>query len=749
LGSAQIAAWVSAAAGLALAPHAAQAQTPAIQDVIVTASKRETRLLEAPMSVAVIDQKTLKEIRAVTFADFAKLVPELSYTDSGPGNKRYALRGLQSAGEPEVALYYDEIPISGLPGGSLDTGDSQPDIKLWDVDRVEVLLGPQGTLYGNGSMGGAVKIISKRPVFNTYEAATLSSVGSTSGGDPSWGLNAMVNLPLVDDRLAVRLTAYDRYEGGWIDDLPQKAITLPQIDQNNLNWERTTGGRASISFQATPKWNITAIGYYQDLHAGNASDIYPQFATKDDPYVSKGFVRTPWRDKSQMDNLISSSDLGWATLTATGSYQRRTLQRNLDTTRYLLSLYGCTEFTWNQTCSGDSIVPAVGWSYETVEAWSGEVRLVSERPGPFKWTIGSFVQDSTTTRLSEVAKVDAEGYIAFDPATGQALNRLFARFNRDTFDQYAVFGEASYDLPRHFTAIVGLRWFDSERTDQQTILQQFFPGSPTGPEPFQTFSQNKVFQKYELTYGLGSVGLLYVEAAQGFRAGGPNVPGGFTVSAPPYQADSVWDYETGWKLNLLRRQVYWTGAVFNIDWSNLQELVPTAPFSHIANVGKARSDGVETAVVYSPLEGVSLTAGAAYTDARLVGAQPVQSTPALQLESGDELANVPKWSTNASISFSHPVGDYLASARLDGSYQSSRHDVVTPLSPTFFIVGPSALFDLHMTLDSRKTWRWGLDVANLFNRYAPQSGKSLDSNLVETEGAARPRTVTLSLALSY
>jgi outer membrane receptor protein involved in Fe transport len=742
------AAGFAAVAGLGLLAQAAYAQT-LVQDVIVTASKRQTKLLDAPLSVVVIEQAALTDSRADTFADVAKRAPALSYVDSGPGNKRYALRGLQSAGEPEVSLYYDEIPISGLPGGSLDTGDSQPDIKLWDVDRVEILLGPQGTLYGNGSMGGAIRVLSKRPVLDSFQASTLNSVGSTSGGSASWALNGMINLPLVKDRLALRVTGYDRHEGGWIDDLRQSDIALPQIAKNNLNWERTRGGRASLNVQVTPKWNVVAIGYHQDLHAGNASDLYPAFATADDRYVSKSFVRTPWRDRSWMGNVISTTDLGWAELTATASYQHRAAQRNLDTTRYLLSLSGCTEWTWNQTCSGSPIVPAVGWSREAVEAWSGEARLVSQRPGPLKWTLGAFVQDSTTHRLSDVAKVDANGYIAFDPVTGQAVNQLFSRTNRDTFDQYALFGETSYDLTRRLTAIVGLRWFDSRRTDAQTILQQFFPGSPIGLEPFQTFSQDKVFQKYELTYGLGRRGLLYVQAAQGFRAGGPNVPGGFTVSAPPYQADSVWDYETGWKLNLLDRRIFWTGAVYSIDWTNLQQLVPTAPFSHIANVGKARSDGVETSLAYSPVEGLSLTVSAAYTNARLVGPQPAQASPALQLQSGDRLANVPKLSASGALAYWRQFGAHRASVRLDGTYQSSRNSVVASLSPTFFVVKPSALLDLHLTLDSGKAWRWGLDATNLLDRYAPTSGKSQDANLAATQSAARPRTVSLSLALSY
>ncbi len=150
-----------------------------LDEVLVTATRRETKLLDTPISMTVIGTDTLRAIDADGFSDFARLVPGLTVIDSGPSDKRYSLRGLQSAGEPEVGLYYDDIPITGLPGGALDTGDRQPDIKLWDIDRIEVLRGPQGTLYGDGSMGGTLRIISKRPVLDSFQAATQVAGATT------------------------------------------------------------------------------------------------------------------------------------------------------------------------------------------------------------------------------------------------------------------------------------------------------------------------------------------------------------------------------------------------------------------------------------------------------------------------------------------------------------------------------------------------------------------------------------------
>ena len=735
---------------VALASVTAPAAADTLDEVVVTATRRETKLMDTPISMTVLSANTLQTVNADDFADFARLVPGLTAIDSGPGNKRYALRGLQSAGEPEVALYYDEIPISGIPGGSLDTGDSQPDIKLWDVDRIEVLRGPQGTLYGNGSMGGTLRIISKRPVLDRFEGEAEASEGITDGGAASWRLNAMVNAPLVADKIAVRATAYYRHEGGWIDDPRRADIALPQLSGNNLNTERTWGGRVSVTLKATDQWTLTGIGYYQDLETGSSFETYPSFATSGDPYVSKTFVHTPWGDESRMFNLISTYDLGWASLVGTGSYQDRTVKRSLDTTRFLLGQFKCNEFTWDLTCFGPPLVPAVSYSREEVSASSGEIRLVSQHPGALQWTLGSFLQRAKTFRAGQVATADANGFIEFDPATGDALHRLFARDNGDRFNQYACFGEGTYEIIRRLQASVGLRWFHSDRSDQQVVVQQFFPGQPVGAEPFQQFQQSALFKKLELSYQLAPSTLVYVEASQGFRAGGPNYPGGFTATAPPYKADSVWDYEVGWKASFAQHRLDWTGAVFYIDWSDLQQLVPTALFSYIANAGSAKAEGLETELDAQPLPGLDVTLGATYTNATLVGPQPLQTDPTLQLHSGQRLANVPQWTSNAGVTYSVALNSrYTAVARVDYTYQSSRGNIVATQSPLYFTIASSSLTALHIALNRGDAWSVALHANNLLNRFAPLSAKELDSNNIQTVTAARPRTVMLTVNTKF
>jgi iron complex outermembrane receptor protein len=240
--------------------------------------------------------------------------------------------------------------------------------------------------------------------------------------------------------------------------------------------------------------------------------------------------------------------------------------------------------------------------------------------------------------------------------------------------------------------------------------------------------------------------LIYVQAAQGFRAGGPNYPGGFTLTAAPYRADSVWDYEIGTKLSFFGNRLHWNTAVFDIEWSDLQVLLPSALFSYISNAGSARSDGLESELDTQLSRNFELTAGLTYNDARLVGAQPISSIPASQLRAGDKLAGVPEWTGTLGLAYKVSLGTrYTIMGRLDTSYQSGRSSVVPQQNPAYFRTKSYTLTNFHLTLDRKDGWGVSLDIDNLFNRFAALSVQAEDSNLIETVTPARPRTISLGL----
>jgi len=258
-----------------------------------------------------------------------------------------------------------------------------------------------------------------------------------------------------------------------------------------------------------------------------------------------------------------------------------------------------------------------------------------------------------------------------------------------------------------------------------------------------------LFKKFELSHNFSDRGLLYIEAAQGFRAGGPNYPGGFTATAPPYGADSVWDYELGWKLQLQSLPLYWDGDLFEMEWSHVQQLVPTQLFSYIQNAGNARSTGFETSANIVATEGLTFGAGLTYNDARLVGPQPVSSNPSVQLAAGQTFANSPHWTATGNATYQWQVGDYTASIRADMSYESSKGDLPETQNPAYFVIPSERTINLHVGIENKQQLKLSLDIQNLLNGYEENSGKVLDGNFAETVTAARPRTVRLAIAKEF
>jgi iron complex outermembrane recepter protein len=729
-----------------------------LQEVLVTATRRETAIQQTPMSITALTSDVLEQTVVKDVNDFILQVPNLSAADNGPGNKRYAIRNIQAAGEPEVGLYYDEIPIAGFAGENNDSGAQQPDLNLFDVERVEVLRGPQGTLYGAGSMGGTLRIISKRPDLEQFSGQVQGTYADINHGGHDWDGDIMLNVPIIQSELGARLVGFYHDNGGYIDEM---RLGIP--DANSYD---DYGGRFSLRGKPTSQWTIDFIAYLEKTKQAN--DFFQMPAYGD--WVASDFVKTPRDDEFQGYNLISTTDFSFASLVVLGSYQQRRVTQVFDLTPSVINILGgtnpatgqpnCNTFNYVECLNQNApfaffIMPTADINNLFTRAWSWETRLQSAASSKLKWTVGAFGQDRDNVNKTYVGgPTNPDGSISIDPSTGLAVNSVFARQNWDPFQQFAGFGELSYPITPDLDATAGLRYSYGHRTDQYEQIQNFGDPAPylpgTGYYPKTTYTETATTPKFELSYHPSRDSLYYILASKGFRFGGPNVPNGFAPTLPPpYKSDSLWNYEFGFKNTLLDNRLTIDGALFWINWNNIQqtETDPTGTFTFIGNGGNAVAKGVELAINAQATSRLLLTTGASYTHATLVGPQPIAPIPANQLESGDRFPNVPNWTVYSSATYNFPLATSNAFVRGEFAYRSGQTTALNPLSPAYAELPGYVLFNARAGMAFER-YSGELYVTNIADRQTAVGGTQQSGEPLQIVSTP-PRTVGLVLRMKF
>lgn len=734
-----------------------RAQTAELEAVVVTATRRETLLQNTPESIQALSAEFMDEVGVDDFLSYFRFVPNLDQSDNrGPGNARYSIRGVVSGGEPLVSVYFDEIPGLGSPGQTLDPGGSQPDIKLWDVERVEVLKGPQGTLYGSGSMGGTIRVISSKPDASRLDFAGKADFETIRHG--GWGFSqyGMVNVPLIEDRLAIRLTGYHRNVDGYINEF--------QFDQDDANDEDTVGGRVSLRWTPTDRLTFTASGYFQDTESGAEYEIFRDLTKELGTPTAHTLLRAPFDDEIQLYNLTAEYEFDWANLSYTTAYQRRRVVRTNDTSRLIIfgsDFAGFPPALCPPSALKDGsclaiinagpfgrVVPAADYAIEVGQSRIHEVRLVSSLEGPFDYTIGVFYENRNTRRWGQVAVPDANGELEFN-ADGSAKDRLFARMNNGSRDHYAAYGELGYKFLPNWRAAFGFRWFKTDREERQNLVQNFGPG-PTGQQPTEEASKDNWVKRFTVSWDVSKDVLVYATAAEGFRVGGPNQPVGFVARAPSYGEDSLWTYEFGWKTSWLDDTLRVNGAAFYIDWSNIQYITSTSDgaFTVVGNAGDAEVTGFEMDLQAVPLVGLELGLGIGYSRARFAGTQPRQALLQNQTEDGDRLPGVPDWSTTLYGKYTRPLMRNLEGfVGGDWSYHSSKTTGLRPEAGDFKKLPGYHQANLYAGVSSEH-WRLMLSVDNVFDALPELSGRIVLSDPFQF-ASLQPRTIGLTVQYNY
>ena len=725
---------------LALAFSAGIANAQENQEIIVTASKREVAVQDVPAAIGVVSGEEISKYQVGTFTDLSRLDPALQYSSGGIGNSRIIIRGIQSGGAATVATYLDEAVITGQTFED-SVGGSQADIGLRDIARVEVLKGPQGTLFGASAMSGAVRIITNKPDLDDFGGSVKASGSWGSGTNGLYDGEAVINVPLVKDQLGVRVVGWYSEGGGFIDNIFS--------GRKNINDQKIQGVRGTALWRPTEDFSLTATAIYQDISVDGSQRYMEDLG----PYRTNLPTSATYDENLELYSLVGQYDLGFGSITGATSWFKRDVSPFNDTTAF------ATNFG----------LPGVYSIAEPAERtiWSSELRFASAFEGPFQIVTGASYQQDDNKFENSIVQTEPNqtagcSFYSECVDAGLATRVVSARSVSSTFKSWAFFAEGEYELTDTLTLTAGIRYFISKQANKEFTLQGLRFPSPdptsvqTDPElvlDAQAKSKKPSFN-FALSYEPSSDFTVYARAASGFRQGGINnasFAANFGVTIPAsFGPDQIWNYELGVKGVTGNGLFRYEAAVFHIDWSDQQvpAVSPDGAFVFTTNAGKSSVDGVEVQGTLKPADGLLLSFGATYTDSHLTQDQPpTQGDANAPGKDGDRLPYVSKWGVTAGAEFERPAfGDWQAYARANMTYKSRAYTFFNADNPFYRAVGNYILADLGFGIRNDR-FEVGVNVQNLTNKAAQLSA------IVSPNGfqvfTVRPRTIGITAKASF
>ncbi|HVW69118.1 MAG TPA: TonB-dependent receptor [Steroidobacteraceae bacterium] len=725
-----------------------------LAEIVVTAQKRASTVQETPISITAVSGTDLQDRGIADVATLAAATPGVSLKSNGPGQTEIEMRGMTSSGgnSATVGFYLDDVPMTAPAGAQ--NGKVVIDPTLYDLNRVEVLRGPQGTLYGSGSMGGTVKLVTNQPNLTQTQGSFESILSGTDGGGFNHNDNFMLNLPLINDQLALRIVGSEAHTSGWIDRIVLNPFPLPtnggatrgavlaapvESVRHGSNAEQLYGVRVTMLWKPTDALSITPSVFYQRITQEGPSsfDSVPGTEAHYQPFG----VAEPYSDEIKVYSLTVNYNFDSFDITSiTAQWNRNSIQSQDGSENFNNPLSG-VEINAPGTLSyylPGGTGPVQGTETDPSKQFSEEIRAASTGDGPLRWVGGLFYSHFQSVWNLYTAVQNPSAYVdlgTFGPATANAIWNLT---NPTKISQYAAFGEGTYALTSHLKATVGLRWYAYD----YSFYDHFAGfGSPLGgaTPSVDSVSQNHegVNPKFNLSYEFDKDLMVYVTASKGYRPGGANqplpttgplwAPGGVPLSVSPfkypngqwpksYDPDTLWSYELGEKARFLDRRLTVNASVYYENWSNVQLLELPNDYLLNDNNGNARIFGGELEARALLGAGFELGISGGYTHATLSPGDHYTITPS------DVLPDVPKFTANVNLTYEHPLTDkYTFSARVENTFVDRRLDLTFPAGFPTGELTPLPSYDLtNLRAGIRSDSGWGLAffVNNVFNKQA-------------------------------
>ncbi len=714
---------LSLSATLAFAEKASDAMLTAdsgvLEAVVVTASKRSESQQDVASQMTALTGAALADIHATNFGDFAAFVPGVSFQSAGPTSDLIAIRGITTGGAQlsgAVGMYVDEVPIGA--SSSFGLAFQTLRINTFDLDRLEVLNGPQGTVYGSNALGGTVKYVTAAPDLTALSGKLELEGNNTAHGTTGGGGSAMLNLPVLDNRAALRFDFIDRTDSGYASD--------PFNHRDNQGRGHTLGGRVSMLAQLTPEIDLRLTAFTETINAtGFAVSLRDPItgAPTYGPYDQNFAVAQPSDATLRVYSGVLNWKLNFATLTAVTSYQKNSGD-------YMDDVSG----VYNPLLASAFGVQPYGLYVNTsTNKFTQELRLASPNNKSFEWLVGAFYSDEKTHEFVDLIDAgNAEGTLfGFAPFYGVLPS---------TYSETAGFANGTVYFTPKFDLTLGVRYSSNRQRYQQDAYGLFVvPTNPTlvthqdssSSENVSTFLVNP---RYHVSDDL----MLYAKAASGYRPGGPNFVLALGHGDPTFKADTLWNYEIGEKAKLFGDRATLDFDLYDIQWKKIQLTVNNGGINQLENGGDARVKGAEIAFAYRATAALTLTGSGAYTDAKLT-----TTVPGLGIAyTGARLPLSPKTSFAVSAKYDFTVAGWGGDVMISDHYVGERTAgyAGSAVSPLYMLPSFNTI-DLSVALKSAHGLEFDVYVKNALD----ERGQLSATTLANEYDPAAPVPVALSL----
>jgi iron complex outermembrane recepter protein len=716
--------------GTASQQFGAAATDTELAEVIVTATRRSESIQNVAGQVTALTSGTLTQINARDFNDFAGFVPGLSYSSTGPSTNLLVIRGITTGSQLSSAtgVYLDDIPLGASTSNGI--GYQSLNVNVFDLNRVEVLNGPQGTLYGATSLGGTVKYITNSPDLKSFRAEAGAQVSSTEHGGTNHAYTGMVNLPFGSGVGAVRIDGYQVYDSGYAKD--------PVYRRANQGWDRSEGGRVSLLLQPTDEFDIRLNASTQHIPSESANVAFRDPVTRRPTYGTYDQAYPTFQPSNYSLTLYSATlnyDMPWAKLTSISGYQVNNGTSSTDNSLIYdaaLKVLGAGADPWSLYVN------------TTTKKFTEEVRLASHENDTFQWLVGGFLNNEKTYEIVDLFDFANPGGTFFGLSP-------FTSFLPSTYREYAAYADGTVFITRQFELGLGVRYSKQRQAYEETVSGLLATGSAAVlTPPVATSDQSVVTYLINPKYHITDDVMVYARAASGFRPGGPNFVLSPGLGNPTFAPDRLWNYEIGEKSTFLDKRATLDFDIYDILWKDIQVTVNNGGVNQLENAGTARVTGAELAFNYRVFSALTLGGSAAYTDARLTSSAPVIGVKSpgarLPLSPRYNFALVGTYNFNIVENYTGAlnVTDRWVGERLAG--------FGTPISPQYRLASYN-ITDLNLSVYAPHGLEYGLFVRNVFDKAGEVSASVLANEYNPASPVpvvlAQPRTVGLSVKYKF